>query len=128
MVGNFHKMTVTQSYTIDIIKLVPDDSICYIQAPSNDNSQFLNLMKPSQFEYYLQIVLTPANKELLTKVIANDNVEEYFQSIEIRHNNQLLFEGYDGMEYGTVSKNLKLPVEFIEKYIGEEMYIVSKEW
>ena len=121
-------MNDTQSYIIDVITLVPNNSICYIQAPSIENSGFLSLMQPSSLPHYSQIVLTLNNKKLLTELIANENVEEYFQSIEIRYNNKLLFEGYDSMKYGTISKELELSTQFKKMYIKEDMCIISEDW
>ncbi len=68
------------------------------------------------------------NKEILNKIIEVENCEKYFQSVEIKINNKLIFEGYDGMVYGTISKDLQLPNSFIKAHKENEMYIVSKEW
>jgi hypothetical protein len=121
-------MTETQLYSIEVIKMVPNESICFIQAPSSESKELISLMKTSAFAYYKQLVLTPTNKKELIKIIAIENVEEYFQSIEIKYNDQLLFEGYDGMVYGTISKDLKLTDWFIENCIDKELCIVSSEW
>jgi hypothetical protein len=90
--------------------------------------QFLELMQPTQFEYYKKIVLGEANKKKLLMEIKNHNIEEDFQSIEIRINNQILFEGYDCMEYGMVSKNFEIPLWFINKYIKNDMCSISNDW
>ncbi|MES2330368.1 MAG: hypothetical protein V4539_12245 [Bacteroidota bacterium] len=124
----YQKMTDTQTYFIDIINLVPNNSICFIQAPSLENSSLLNVLTPSPFAYYKQIILTVLNKEILNKIIEVENCEKYFQSVEIKINNKLIFEGYDGMVYGTISKDLQLPNSFIKAHKENEMYIVSKEW
>ena len=85
-------------------------------------------MSITQFEYYKEIKLTESNKLKLAEIIEGLNIEDDFQSLEIRYNNQLLFEGYDGMEYGTISKTYNLPIWFIDKYIKNDMCIVSSEW
>lgn len=121
-------MTDTQTYFIDIIKLVPDNAVCFIQAPSLDNSQLLGILLPSPFGYYKQITLTPSNKEDLAKIVELENCEEHFQSVEIKFNDKLLFEGYDGMEYGTLSRDLNIPLSFEKAYKYNEMYTVSTEW
>lgn len=121
-------MTETQSYTIDIFNILPNEASCFIQAPNLEDPEILMLMLPTQFEYYKEIKLTDSNKKKIIEKVTTQNIEEDFQSIEIRHKNQLLFEGYDGMEYGTISKAFKLPIWFIEKYIKSEMCGVSKEW
>ena len=122
-------MTETQSYIIDVINLVPDNSICFIQAPSlEDHSALNNLLMSSEFSYFRQVVLSHTNKEIISLIIKDEEVEGYFQSIEIRHDGKLYFEGYDGMEYGTISKDINLPESFIKDYINCGKCIVSNEW
>jgi hypothetical protein len=121
-------MTETQSYTIDLLNILPKEVSCFIQAPNLNNSEILDLMLPTKFEYYKEIKLTESNKKKVIEKIVTENVEEDFQSMEIRYNGQLLFEGYDGMGYGIISKTFKLPVWFIDKYIMNDICSVSKEW
>ena len=122
-------MTETQSYIINVIQLVPENSICFIQAPNIEcHSALNNLFMPSEFSYYQQVTLSHANKEAISDIIKDEEVEGYFQSVEIRHDGKLYFEGYDGMEYGTISKDINLPESFIKDYINGGMCIVSNEW
>ena len=121
-------MTETKSYFIDVINLVPDNSICFIQAPSIDASSTLNnLLMPSELDYYQQITLSPANKEKICEIIKAEDVVG-FQGIEIRHNGKLYFEGYDGMVFGTISKDINLPKKFVKDYIESDMCNVAVEW
>ena len=121
-------MTETKSYFIDVINLVPDNSICFIQAPSIDASSTLNnLLMPSELDYYQQITLSPANKEKICEIIKAEDVVG-FQGIEIRHNGKLYFEGYDGMVFGNISKDVNLPVNFIKDFIESDMCNVAVEW
>ena len=48
--------------------------------------------------------------------------------MEITTNNKLNFEGYDGMEYATISKDIKLTDNFIRDYVDEHMCVVSEKW
>jgi hypothetical protein len=121
-------MDDTQSYMIDILNLVPDAAQCYIQAPNSDSEKLLQLTKNSPFDWFRQVQLSPSNKKLLCDLIKIENIQADFQSIEIRLKDQLLFEGYDGMEYGTISKSLILPKHFIEFYINKQMCIISSQW
>jgi hypothetical protein len=121
-------MNETQSYIIDIINLVPDQSICFIQAPSLESAEFQNLMTPSSFPYYQQLILSPINKGLLINLIVNECIEDNFQSLEIRLDGELLFEGYDGMEYGLISKKVNLTNKFRDNYINRDMCAVSNDW
>ena len=122
-------MTDTQSYIINVINIVPDNSVCFIQAPGVEHSSALNnLLTPSKFPYYHQVILSPLNKEALIKIVKDEKVQEYFQSLEITTNNKLSFEGYDGMEYGTISKDIKLTDNFIRDYVDEHMCVVSEKW
>lgn len=121
-------MTETQSFLIEIIFLVPDDSICFIQVPSCDNDNFLSLMKDSNFAYYKQVELTTLNKRKLIEFVENENIGTDFQSIKIRLDGKLLFEGYDGMEFGMISQTLKLTKEFTENFIATDLCTVSTVW
>lgn len=49
------------------------------------------------------------------------------QKIEIRQNGVLLFEGFDGCVYGTISKNAIIPKWFKEKHFPENCTL-SNEW
>jgi hypothetical protein len=122
-------MTETQSYAIEVIKLVPNNSLCFIQAPSIELTSALHhLLTPSPYDYYKQIVLTPINKTNLVDIIKKEEVEGYFQSIEIWYGKKLFFQGWDGMEYGHISRDINLPDAFVTNYISTEMCYVSKEW
>jgi len=121
-------MTENQSFCIDIISLLPIGSTCFIQAPHFENSKILNLMTPSKFVYYSQIKLTELNKKFLREEMISNNIQEEFQSIEIRFNNKLLFEGFDGMEFGLISNTIVLPNWFIDKHIKTDKCAISQEW
>lgn len=121
-------MTETQYFIIDILKIIPDETMCFIQAPSLDNTEFLALMQPSVYDYFIQVQLSQFNKSKLTSIIAQENIEIYFQSIEIRNNSKLLFEAVDGMEIGTISQYVQMPDWFIEKYIATGICLVSEDW
>jgi len=121
-------MTKMQSYSIDILNILPDDTNCFIQAPNLMDLEILKMMQKTEFEYYKLIKLTDSNKKKIIEKIATQNIVQDFQSIEIRDNTYLLFEGYDSMEYGTISKRVQLPNWFVDKYIKGEIYNVSTEW
>jgi len=40
-------MTGEQQFCLDVFEIVPDTSICYIQAPSCDNKQLIDLIEGS---------------------------------------------------------------------------------
>jgi hypothetical protein len=121
-------MTDSQSFTIDILKIVPNDSVCYIQAPSLEEPQIEDFIKPSEFAYYKQIELNPDNKKLLTNLIISNKIEIYFQTMEIKQNNLRIFIAYDGMEIGEISVKLLIPYWFKLKYIDSKVCAVSKDW
>ena len=122
-------MKENKSYIIDVLNLVPDNSICFIQAPSIDESSTLNdVLTPSEFDCYHQVILSPTNKKTIIEIIKDEEIEADFQSIEIRHNGKLYFEGYDGMQFGTISKELEFPENFIKNYIDSDMCSIAAEW
>jgi hypothetical protein len=122
-------MTETQSFLIDMLLLVPDGAICFIQAPSIDDSSILGLWQPSEYPYYQQVLLTAENKQRLINIVKTEGVEQDFHSLEIKQANQLLFKADDGMEMGVVSKNFVLPASFIDKYAKTyEMCVIADSW
>jgi len=121
-------MRETQSFLIDIIKIVPVNTVCYIQAPSLDESEILRMLQPSEYNYYRQITLTPENKTELINIISSENIEEYFHNLEIKEDNLLVVQAHDGMEIGIISKSFKVPDWFVDKYVKTEMCLVSSEW
>ena len=120
-------MTETQCFLIDIIKIVPDGSVCFIQAPSLDNFEFQKLMNLSEFIYFQQVILTSENKELLSELIKLEQIEQYFHSLEIRSDGDLLIRGTDGMEMGIFSSKLDLPSDFENKYTSLGMCLISND-
>ena len=121
-------MSETQSLIAEVIKLVPNHSICFIQAPDIESKTYKDLVIASPFDYYQQINLTDGNKELLIKAIIEEDLEESFQGIEIRLNDKLLFEGYDGMEYARISREVPLTCMFQTRFIDTDLCLVSNEW
>jgi hypothetical protein len=122
-------MTETQSLTIDILKIVPDNSICYINAPSIDNSSaILNLLQPTELIYNKQIKLTKENKTAFINIVTSESIEEHFHNLQIKHNSDLLCEAFDGMDMVTLSKNINVTNEFIDKYIKTDLCCISNDW
>lgn len=121
-------MTETQSFIIDILSIVPDNTNCFIQSPSMENMELLDLLQPSDYNYYKKIILTKEIKRKLNSIFSLNNIESTIQSMEIQHNNLLIFQAYDGMEIGIISKQISIPDWFIDKYIKTGMCIISNDW
>lgn len=56
-----------KSFFIDVLKLVPEGSILYIQAPSSDNSWLNSKMENTEYDYYKSLILTPENRSAFVK-------------------------------------------------------------
>lgn len=115
-------------FFIDIIKIMPDNIDCYIQAPDLEDDVILKMMKASEYAYYNCIHLNKKNRSNFIERVKGENTVEYFQSIEIKKDSILLFEGYDGIESGKISKRIKIPEWFKEKYKENWDYTISKDW
>ena len=116
-------MTETQSLAIDIIKLVPDNSTCFINAPSIDeNSAVLKLLQVSTNNYDWELTLTPDNKVKLIDIIISENIEQHFHKLAIKHNDAVLFIAYDGMCGVEVTKQINVPDWFAKKYADTLMF------
>jgi len=88
----------------------------------------LSMLHPTKFPYYKSVILAGPDRKSFLKQIEVPFILNHFQSVEIKFNDRLLFEGYDGMEYGSISKSILLPQKFINEYINGEYCIVSTEW
>ena len=115
-------------FLLDVLNILSAEVDCYIQAPSLDDEVVLSLMDKTVFEYFSGIKLNSFNKEILIERIKNHCITYYFQKIQIRLNDKLLFEGYDGVEYGVLSKDLNIPQWFFEKHIITETCCLSLDW
>ncbi|QLH47733.1 MAG: hypothetical protein HWD58_20290 [Bacteroidota bacterium] len=90
-------MTDTQSLAIEILKLVPDNSMCFINAPSiHETSEVLKLFQPSK-HYDWQLKLNEGNRNKLIENILKENIESEFHMLTIENNEHPLFIAYDGM-------------------------------
>ena len=123
---NLMTMENSKSFLIDVIRIVPEGSDCYVQAPSLDDKETLELMKPSEYSYYKIIKLEGLNKIKFIERLKTGDIGQYMQSMEIKIGQRILFEGWDGIEFGLISKTIILPHWFIDKY--KDMYDISKEW
>ncbi|MBK7567135.1 MAG: hypothetical protein IPI31_04855 [Bacteroidetes bacterium] len=122
-------MTIEQSFTIDILGIVPDNSTCYIQCPSiDDDSKIRELFMQSEFSFYYKIFLTPENKQKLKSVILNESIVDYFQNMTIKCNDITLMEAFDGNVIGIFSKKINVPQLFLDKYSQTGHAEISDDW
>lgn len=116
------------TFFIDTLNILPLNTECLIQAPSLDNIFFLSLMSETDYNYYKSIHLDNEHKMEIINILKKYPIIDYFQKIEIRDNKSLLFEGFDGLDFGIFSKNINIPDWFRNKYSQDEMYIISSDW
>ena len=115
-------------FFVDILKIMPEDIDCYIQSPDLEDNIVLGMLLPTEYEYYQYIHLNKNNKDNFIERLKEEPVVEYFQSIEIKKDSILLFEGYDGIESGRISKIITIPAWFKEKYKEDWDYTISIDW
>jgi hypothetical protein len=116
------------SLLISLFNILPDEVDLYIQAPSLEDETILNLMSQSSKDYYKIFKLNNLNKGDFINHIETHPVLQFFQNIEIKNGEVLLFQGFDGVEVGILSKNVKTPEWFNEKYIITGDCTLSKDW
>lgn len=121
-------MRETLEFIIDVIEIIPENSIFYIQAPSMDNLELLKMMDKSKYDWARQIILTAENKKQLKDLLLETEIEDQFNNITIEKECEKLFEGFDGMEIGEISKKIVIPNWFFEKYIETKYCILSNDW
>lgn len=115
-------------FFVDVLNILPEEIDCYIQSPDLEDLEMLKMMENSDYEYYKIIHLNSENKINLIEKLKNRNVIEFIQSIEIKEGYTLLFEGYDGIESGTFSRNINIPNWFKQKYKENWDYTISVNW
>lgn len=113
---------------IDLLSILPDEVVCYIQAPSLENDVLQKMMVDSEFDYYQLVRLNKVNKQLFIDAILIDSTIAHFQNIQIRSNGNLLFQGYDGIDYGILSNSVTIPEWFAQAYVVTGDCMISKEW
>lgn len=121
-------MNESRVFFIDVIKLFPEEVECYIQAPSLENKIVLDLLQETKSNYSKSIKLTAENRHVLLRQIIENPITDYFQHVQIRFGQKILFEGYDGVEYGVVSKEITLSHNFFEQYVNSGICSISEDW
>lgn len=118
-------MTEEQKFALDIIRIIPIGSVIRIQAPSLDDPEFLKLFS-NQASYYRQIKLSNDNKDAILSLIQKKFIVDSFHSVEVTFDDELLFEGHDGMEVGSLSRHLEISEELKMKY--RDKLFISTDW
>lgn len=112
---------------IDVLKILPENIECFIQAPSLDIDVVNEMLQSTNYDYYKIIHLNNKNKNNFINQELETSFSTYIQKIEIKKNEGVLFEGYDGMEYGIISARIFVPQWFKKRYIPD-ICIVSSDW
>ena len=112
----------------NVFKILPDYFDCLIQAPALEDIAIKDLMSSSDWPYYQLIKVTQNNKADLINVFSHNHSIQYFNNVQLIVGSNLLFEGFDGIEYGQISKNIVLPEWFVERYIATGACLLSTEW
>ena len=115
------------SFIIDVLNILPEKTECFIQAPSLENSAIKEMLQKSDFDYFDLLILDENSKGIFIRQEFEASFSMYLQKIEIRENGILLFEGFDGCEYGIISKKVIITEWFKEKYVPE-ICMVANEW
>lgn len=112
---------------VDVLSILPDELECYIQAPSLRNSFIIGLLSNSTFDYYKLLKIDSTNRNDILMQEVDSNFSIYIQHILIKKDQVQMFEGFDGIEFGYISKSIVIPSWFNEKYIPDDCSI-SQLW
>ena len=77
-------------------------------------------------EPYLIRIRLSERQPTLSDLERSCHISQWIQSMKIRKESKLLFEGYDGISYGIFSKEIIIPDWFQKKY--SEDFGVSANW
>ena len=112
----------------DVLKQLPSEvSIRFV----SNEERFPENMKPFDFstEDGNTFTITGLISRALVLGLSEENdFLDFTERVEMKEGNKLLFEGYDGMEFGTISKTISLDGEFRKKYVEGDMCSVSDNW
>jgi len=106
---------------------MPLNADCYIQSPHEEFIKAIIGINYVQDEIYIKIKLTEENKTILLRITV-ESLEEYIQSAKIKYNGELLFEAYDGFEYGILSKRFNIENSILKEIVVQGNCTISKEW
>lgn len=112
---------------LDLLKILPLNLECYIQAPSLENDYIKSIAKKTVWGFYNLVIINKENIDLIISQEVKTSFSIYIQRIEIKKNNLPLFEGFDGMEYGFISNKIIIPEWFRNLYIPDACNI-SADW
>jgi hypothetical protein len=117
-------MTVTQRFIIDVLKLMPKDSICFMDTSDDPLLDSIERMENSIIKnrYTCSFPLTEKNQNILISAIIEYHAEEEISNIFIELDGEILFMSYDGIMLGEILKKIVLPESFIKEYV-EKMKI-----
>jgi hypothetical protein len=118
---------IQTSFT-DLLNILPDSFICRVSAPSIDSVILLQVAEFDNKTADYLIEVDSQNRHKLLSLTNKYSIEEQIHEIVISLHSKVLFQGYDGFDTGIISKNLKLPDWFREKYIETELWKVSEVW
>lgn len=121
-------MLPSKNLLIDVLSILSIEIDCFIQAPSLEDEIIQSLMSESEFDYFKLIKINNQNRNIIINHFLHNDIIQYFQSIQLKQDSKLLFEAYDGVEYGIVSKDVIIPDWFNTVYISDGTCIVSKNW
>jgi len=97
---------------------------------SNEET-FQSKLKGMDFNYSngaYHVILDEGNRKRLLEWDEDNNILDFVERLEIVRGEKLLFEGYDGMEFGTLSKTVIIDQAFHSNYLDKDICIISKDW
>ncbi len=113
-------------FLIDILKVLPEATECFIQAPSLENTLVEGMLQDLDNDRCKLLQLDKINRYKFVNQELKTSFSIYIQYIEINKNGVLLFTGFDGAEYGVISKSVFIPEWFKIKYVSDICMISSE--
>lgn len=115
------------SFLLDLLSMVSSDNIvCYIQAPDIEN--LYSILSISDDPALMLMKTDAISLKIIEEEIKLNNIQDYIQYITFIKGNNVIYEGYDGLEYGIFSKYFNIPHWFIEKYEKYDCYGIATTW
>ncbi len=114
-------------FFLDILSIALENSMaCYIQAPDLEETSLV--LSRTNDPALRRIEVGATNMDMIEKEVQFNNIQDFMTYIVIKNNTSIIFEGYDGLNFGIFSKYFCIPDWFRKKYEHLDIYGISSEW
>jgi len=120
-------MTKEQTFFIDLMNTIPDDTHWSFQSSSSELLAALSGLPLVTEPATIGLTFRGAFRRQIAD-LANDNLYESINFLEVSQDGQKLLEAFDGFVIVTLSKNFPLAGTALSQYLDQDLLFVSDNW